>query len=175
MSIVVVLVVLFGLTLVYFRHREKQQLQAEANRRLQELQVINAAKEAHEKTISYACHQLRLVLYRACNSVQDAAQCTRAPGRPLGILSRLNDRNPLQAVLGSISFLRDQFDESSACFEDIAAITVAATDMARVVSDLSDWVKVSEGQLKLQRRPELVTSLLNDLVSALLVQSSLAL
>lgn len=77
----------------------------------------------------------------------------------------LPHRNPLQSVLGSISFLREQFDESSECYEDIAAITVAATDMARVVSDISDWVKVSEGQLRLELKPEKVLLLLDTVVS----------
>lgn len=58
-SIVLVLVVLFGLTAIHSRHREVAQLKAETDRRQQEIQVINAAKEAHETTIAYACHQLR--------------------------------------------------------------------------------------------------------------------
>lgn len=57
--IVVVILTLITATLLYFRRREAQHLQAEADRRQQEVQVINAAKEAHEKTIAYACHQLR--------------------------------------------------------------------------------------------------------------------
>ena len=59
-------------------------------------------------------------------------------------------RNPLQAVVGSIGFLCDRFTKTDECYEDIATIATAAKDMTQVVDHISDWVKVSVGQLELK-------------------------
>lgn len=73
-------------------------------------------------------------------------------------------RNPLQAVMGSISFLRERYGKDSDSLEDISAITAAAADMARVIDDISDWVKVSVGQLELQRQPVQLQPLLDEVL-----------
>jgi signal transduction histidine kinase len=127
-----VLIILFALMGFYQYKRDIATTQAELDRRRQRAQVVNAAKEAHEKTIAYACHQLR---------------------------------NPLQSIVGSISFLKEQFANNESCREDITAIAGAASDMSRVIDDISDWVKVSVGQLELKLEPVSLKSLLEDVVS----------
>ena len=77
-------------------------------------------------------------------------------------------RNPLQSVLGSVGFLKDKIPKSDESYEDVTAIATGALDMARVVNDISDWVKVSVGQLELKRAPELLQPLLDDVVSSVL-------
>jgi signal transduction histidine kinase len=74
-------------------------------------------------------------------------------------------RNPLQSVLGSVGFLKDKIPKSDESYEDVTAIATGALDMARVVNDISDWVKVSVGQLELKRAPQLLQPLLDDVVS----------
>lgn len=62
LSIVFVLVILFALLGAYLHWREMQRGKEEAEKRKQHALLITAAKEAHEKTIAYACHQLRCAL-----------------------------------------------------------------------------------------------------------------
>jgi signal transduction histidine kinase len=132
LGIVVVLSILFTSAAVYQHRKDKAAAAAEIQRQQQHAQVVNAAKDAHERTIAYACHQLR---------------------------------NPLQSIVGSISFLKEQFANNESCREDITAIAGAASDMSRVIDDISDWVKVSVGQLELKLEPVSLLSLLGSVVS----------
>ena len=68
-------------------------------------------------------------------------------------------------MLGSVYFLQERFTQDSDCYEDIAAIASGAADMKKVVDDISDWVKVSVGQLDLKLQPVSVTDIVNDVVS----------
>jgi signal transduction histidine kinase len=130
-GIVVVLVALFASLGFYQYKKDMAVAKADAERRQQTALVMNAAKDAHEKTIAYACHQLR---------------------------------NPLQSIVGSISFLKERFLKDDDCYEDISAIAGAASDMSRVIDDISDWVKVSVGQLELNLEAVTLKSLLEDVV-----------
>ena len=62
LGIVLVLVALFALMALYVYAREKQSARVEEERRKHHTLLVKAAKEAHERTIAYACHQLRCVL-----------------------------------------------------------------------------------------------------------------
>ncbi len=66
LGIVLVLVALFALLAWYVFAREKQSRKAEDQRRKQHSLLVKAAKEAHERTIAYACHQLRCVPAKSC-------------------------------------------------------------------------------------------------------------
>jgi signal transduction histidine kinase len=132
LGIVVILIVLFILLGVYQHRKDEAAAAAEIQRQQQHTQLVNAAKEAHEKTIAYACHQLR---------------------------------NPLQSIVGSIGFLKERFANNESCREDITAIAGAASDMSRVIDDISDLVKVSVGQLELKLEPVSLLSLLSSVVS----------
>ena len=69
-------------------------------------------------------------------------------------------------MLGSVYFLQERFSKDSDCYEDIAAIASGAADMKKVVDDISDWVKVSVGQLELKLQPTMVYDIVDDVVSA---------
>lgn len=132
LSLVCVLLVLFILSGTYLHLQERRQTAAQLEKQKQQSAIIRAAKEAHERTIAYACHQLR---------------------------------NPLQAVLGSVDFLRERFTRSDDCYEDVAAISTGALDMKKVIDDISDWVNVSVGRLQLNLQPTRLSSLVTDVVS----------
>ena len=59
LGVMAVLIVLFALMAFYLYKRDRQHIAASLERQLQKQQVVNAAKEAHERTIAYATHQLR--------------------------------------------------------------------------------------------------------------------
>jgi hypothetical protein len=57
----VLLVLLFVVAAVHMHGREPQRAAAALQAEQQRLKLTEAAREAHEKTIAYACHQLRYV------------------------------------------------------------------------------------------------------------------
>ena len=72
--------------------------------------------------------------------------------------------NPLQAVMGAIDFLKDTFAPDDERVEDVQAILTGTADMKRVLDDISEWVKVSVGQLELKPEPTSLMPLLQSTV-----------
>jgi malonyl CoA-acyl carrier protein transacylase len=61
-GIVLVVVCLLSAVLALHQHRVRGEMKQRQLREEHQLNVVNAAKEAHERTIAYACHQLRYVV-----------------------------------------------------------------------------------------------------------------
>lgn len=59
LAIVFALVVLFAFVIVYQHFKSIAATKAQLEQQKQQHEVANAAKEAHERTIAYASHQLR--------------------------------------------------------------------------------------------------------------------
>lgn len=81
LGLVAVLAILFGGVAYILCKRDRQRMEAAMEKRQHEEKVMRIAKETHERTIAYACHQLRNPLQTVMGSLEMMTELLRGDER----------------------------------------------------------------------------------------------
>ena len=108
--------------------------------------MAQAARAAHEKTLRYGT-RLRTV---RCQSMIACSILQVAMHSHLDLAACHELRNPLHAIMATLTFLMDDATLTKEQSSDIEVLFTCASHMQRLVNDVLDIAKLREGSLKIQ-------------------------
>ena len=161
-SVIGVVLLAFGAIRAFYRSHAEHLVHV-ADRERMVVEAAALAGDAHERTIAYACHQLR---YDTTSDWGDMVLRTYFVDVLIdGFSTWYVCRNPLHALCGSANLMLDESRGLAGLAEDLSVIVSASGHVSRLISDVADWDTVRSGVRPMKRSAVDVRVLLPYLVS----------